>query len=371
MKRCLLIAVLLFSVSSASGDSWPVAQPKIERKDVRLDDGREYQQFTLTNDHGTKVVVVTYGATIIDVMAVDRDGKAETICLRLDRVADYYKGHPLFGSTVGRFANRIGKARFEIDGVAYDIEKNAGQNHIHGGRNGFQKRDWQASTRERDNAVTVEMTLKSPDGDAGYPGNVDVTAGFTLTSDNRLILDYRATTDRPTHVNLTNHAYWNLGGVSSGTVLDHKLTINADQTLSIDERKVPDGKKLDVEGTAFDFRKPQTIGSRIDEVPGGYDHCYVLNVKGADRTWAATAYHPKSGREMKVSTTQPGVQLYTANGLNDRYSYQQRPYGKYHGFCLETQHFPNTPNQPDFPTTLIRPGKEYRQRTVIKFGVRE
>ncbi len=336
-----------------------------------LEDGTKIDQYTMSNTNGTQVTVITYGATITGVMVPDRDGQVENVTLHLDHPADYAKGHPLFGSIVGRYANRIANAAFTIDGTEFKLTRNAGQNHIHGGQLGFQRIVWSARPIRQKDRAGVEFTHTSPDGHEGYPGRLDVKLHYLLTNDNQLVLEYWATTDKPTHVNLTNHAYWNLGGIDSGHVLQHVMMINADQYLEANPQRFPSGKLLSVEGTPLDFRTPHTIYSRLDELDSAnYDDCYVLNKQSPGvLSLAARVEDKQSGRVMEVRTTAPGVQFYTAKGLNGRQGADGFSYGPYHGFCLETQHFPDSPNKPQFPTTLLRPGETYHQVTVYQFSV--
>ncbi len=339
--------------------------------------GETVRRHTLTNAAGMRVAVMSWGATLLEISTPDREGRLENITLHLADFAAYERGHPLFGSVVGRYANRIDEGGFVIDGVRHDLATvNAKTGvHIHGGAAGLAKQVWESRGIRGDDHVGVELTHRSPDGHEGYPGQVELTVTYRLTSDNRLEIEYRARTDRPTHLNLTNHAYFNLGGAGSGEVRNHLLTLRSDRFLAIDERKIPTGEFLPVQGTSFDFRKPRRIGERLDEVEGGgYDHCYVIeNTAGRERgepVWFARLEDPESGRVMEVSTTQPGVQLYTGNYLKSSLSSPDgRPYGPHHGVCLETQHFPDSPNKPHFPSTLVRPGREYRELTVFRFSV--
>lgn len=360
----LVIACLL----PAAGGKGTVTQSVIGK----MPQGQAVHQYVLANSQGMSVTVMNYGATLTAVNMPDRNGRVENITLYLDTFDDYLKGHPLFGSVVGRFANRIAGAAFSHDGVKYPLTSNAGKNHIHGGRKGFQKVLWQGESFRGGGGVGVRFTHTSPDGHEGYPGNLQVTVVYTLTDKNELIMDYTATTDKPTHVNLTNHAYWNLNGAGSGDVLDHRLSILSGQYLRAGRDKIPTGELVDVEGTVMDFTKPHTVGSRLDKVEDkNYDHCYVLKKSEGKRlTLAACVYAPSTGRVMEVYTTQPGVQLYTAKHLNARLKTKKGPYGPYHGLCLETQHFPDTPNHPHFPSTVLRPGETYRETTVHQFRIR-
>jgi len=322
----------------------------------KLPDGTQIDLYTLTNGRGVEVCVMTLGATLTTVRAPDRDGRSDIITLHRKSFEEYRAGHPLLGSVVGRYANRIAGARFVIDGTEYKLDANAGKHHIHGGRNGFQWLPWKAQPVREDTAVGVRLELTSPDGHMGYPGTLHATVVYRLTAENELFMEYTAATDRPTHVNLTNHAYWNLAGADSGDVLEHVIQINADGYLAADEALIPTGEIVPVKGTPLDFTEPRPIGSRITELPRKYyDHCYVLRSDpGGRMVLAARVVEKRSGRVMEVHTTQPGMQFYTGNPR---------------GFCLETQHYPDSPNQPKFPSTLLRPGQKYHQVTMHRFGV--
>ncbi len=328
--------------------------------------------FTLTNANGLRVRVLNYGATLIGVDVPDRSGNLANVTLHLDEPEDYRKGHPLFGSVVGRFANRIDTGGFSIDGKRYDLQTvNAKTGvHIHGGKTGFQRQIWSGQVVENG----VKFRLTSEDGHEGFPGKLKAAVTYALSAENELQMRYEATTDKPTHVNLTNHAYWNLSGAGSGPILDHRLQLHADAILAIDERKIPTGAILPVEGSPFDFRQPQAIGSRIAAVDGGgYDHCYVLKnaAKPGELRKVAHVADPSSGRVMEVFTTAPGVQFFSANFGRPVPGAGGQNYGRHHGFCLECQHFPDSPNKPNFPPTLLRPGEVYRQLTVHKFTLRQ
>jgi aldose 1-epimerase len=336
-----------------------------------MPDGTVVHQYTLTNANGLEVKVLTYGAMITTVKVPDRDGRLDSVTLFLDPPTDYLTRRTVLGTIVGRYANRIAGAKFMLDGVEHRISANAGQNHIHGGRNGFHTTVWDAEPIQSAETVGVELMHTSPDGHEGYPGELSVKVVYKLTRDDTLRMEYTATTDKPTHVNLTNHAYWNLAGAGSGDVLNHRLMLNADRYLPVDAKKIPVGELKGVQGTPMDFTEPQTIGSRIDQVDGrNYDHCYVLNKRpGEELSLAARVVEPRSGRIMEVYTTQPGVQLYTAAGM--RLKTERVSYGSYHALCLETQHFPDSPNKSHFPSTVLRPGETYREVTVHKFSVQK
>jgi len=372
--RYIAVVCLVASVCGCSAVQKSTANSRATVTKVvigKMPDGDAVHEYTLTNSSGLEAKVLTYGATLTTVKVPDRSDNFESITLYLDSFDDYLKGHPLFGSVVGRFANRIEGAQFEIDGVAHKVTPNAGQNHIHGGREGFHKILWQADSFRKKNAVGVILRHTSGDGNEGYPGKLDVTVTYKLTDDNELVMDYAATTDKPTVLNLTNHAYWNLAGAGSGDVLDHVLTLKAESYLPSDKAKIPTGEIKPVKGTVMDFTKPETIGSRIKQVDGeNYDHCYVLN-KGKRPKFFARVVEPNSGRVMEVFTTQPGVQLYTAKHLNSKLKTSRFAYGPYHGLCLETQHYPDAPNKPNFPSTVLRPGETFKHTTIHTFSVQK
>lgn len=356
---CLFLATIGRAEVTVTKQSWG-----------SMPDGRPVDLYTLKNDAGVEARVTNYGATLVTVRCPDRHGQLADVTLHLDSLGDYLKGHPLFGSTVGRYANRIAGARFQLDGTTYEITRNAGQNHIHGGRQGYQKKLWKGEPFQQVDRAGVRLSLVSPDGEEGYPGRLEVEAVYELNEKNELKMEYWACTDKPTHVNLTNHAYWNLRGAGAGDVLDQVLTLFAQKYLPSDEQKIPRGQPRSVKGTPMDFTGPHTIGERIDQVPGGYDHCYVLDKrKAGEFTLAVRLEDPVSGRLMEVWTTQPGIQLYTANGLSDRFGADGRSYGPHHGVCFEAQRFPDTPNRPDFPSSVLRPGDTYHEVTMHRFTV--
>jgi aldose 1-epimerase len=323
----------------------------------RMPDGTAVDLYTLTNARGLEAQVSTLGATLIALRVPDRAGTFDNVLLGRSTFDEYRRA--LLGAVVGRYANRIAGARFTLDGAEYTLDANSGKHHIHGGRPGFQGQVWQAEPVREPDAVGVRLRLVSPDGQAGYPGTVRVTAVYRLTNADEVVMEYTATTDQPTHVNLTNHAYWNLAGAAAGgDVLGHVLTLHADRYLPTDKDLIPTGELRPVAGTPLDFTRPRPIGSRIGELdPKRYDHCFVLGEKTREApALAARVVEPTTGRVMDVSTTQPGVQFYTGNPR---------------GLCLETQHFPNAPNEPRFPSTVLRPGQTYRQVTVHRFAVAE
>ncbi len=334
-------------------------------------DGAQVKRYTLLNDHGMVVKVVNYGATITELRVPDRDGNIANIVLGSDTFEPYAKRHPAAASVVGRFANRIAKARFFLDGTEYRLAANSGPNHIHGGRRNFTMVVWKSEAVRLAEGSAVRLNYRSPDGEEGYPGNLDVSVTYTLTDNNELRLDYEARTDKPTVVNLTNHAYFNLAG--AGDVLNHQLWLAAEQYTPTDQERIPSGEIASVKGTPLDFTTPATIGARIDQLkprPGGYDHNYVLPEAARQGAVFARVYEPKSGRVMEVTTTEPGVQLYTGNHVRDFVGVNGSRFGPHGGVCLETQHYPDSPNKPQFPTTTLRPGEVFRSSTTFRFSSR-
>jgi aldose 1-epimerase len=343
-----------------------------------LPTGEQVQAFTLTTARGVEMRVLDYGGIIVSLKTPDRAGNLGDIVLGFDDLQGYVKSSPYFGAIAGRYANRIAKGRFTLDGTTYTLAVNNGPNALHGGLKGFDKVVWQAEPGVDSNGVRLVLRYTSDDGEEGYPGTMRTTVTYTLSDNNQLAVDYEATTDKPTPVNLTQHTYFNLAGEGSGTVLGHLLTINADRYTPIDSTSIPTGDLPSVAGTPFDFRAPTPIGARIDqsdpqlENGRGYDHNFVLNhPKGSTAlVHAAHVVDPTSGRTLDVSTTEPGVQFYTGNFLDGKVVGKNgHAYPFRGGFCLETQHFPDSPNQPQFPSTILRPGETYRSRTVFAFGV--
>ncbi|MEM9646167.1 MAG: aldose epimerase family protein, partial [Planctomycetota bacterium] len=307
-------------------------------------DGDAVTKYTLTNSAGHSVSVMNWGASLLQVNVPDRDGKLANVNAAFDSLDRYVGRHPYFGSTVGRFCNRIGNARFTIDGVDYDLDKNHGEHQLHGGKDNFSHKFWSAESVQSSGSIGIRFTLTSPDGDMGFPGEVTVTCEYRWNEANELTIAFEATTDKATHVNLTNHSYWNLGGIGTGSAMDHVATIQADQTLDVDATLIPTGALNDVDQTVFDFRQPTALGERVDQLPQtkGYDHCYVVRGKPGELRLAAKIVDPNSGRTLEIETTQPGMQLYTANHLpGDEGS---AGIGGHEAFCLETQHYPDAPN---------------------------
>jgi aldose 1-epimerase len=339
-------------------------------------DGAVVDLYTLTNGKGVEAQIITYGGTVVSLKVPDSAGKLDNVVLGFSRLEDYAESSPYFGAIIGRYGNRIGGARFMLDGVSYQLPANDKTNSLHGGKKGFDKVVWQAQEVTGDSGPALRLSHRSPDGDQGYPGNLAVTVDYSLTDDNALRIQYSATTDKPTVVNLTNHSYFNLSGESSGDVMAQEVMINADRYTPVDPGLIPTGELAPVAGTPFDFTKPTAIGARIDEgheqiVRGrGYDHNFVLN-RPADNSLALAARvrDPKTGRTLEVLTTEPGVQFYSGNFLDATLvGTGGKVYRQTTGFCLETQHFPDSPNKPDFPSTVLRPGETYRTTTVYRFG---
>ncbi|HEX9692815.1 MAG TPA: aldose epimerase family protein [Gemmatimonadales bacterium] len=340
-----------------------------------LPDGAPVTLYTLTNANGVEVRAITYGAIIVSLRVPDRDGTMGDVVLGFDDLVGYLHDPPYFGAIVGRYANRIARGRFALDGTTYELATNNGPNHLHGGLRGFDKVVWSAEPFGSDRDVGVTFSYRSPDGEEGYPGTLEVRVTYTLSANDELIVDYAATTDRPTPINLSQHSYFNLAGDVRRDVLDHVLTIDADRYTPVDRTLIPTGELADVRGTPFDFTTPTAIGARIDaddeqlRFGGGYDHNFVLSRATEGLAFAARVSEPTSGRVLRISTTEPGLQFYSGNFLDGSITGKRgRVYGPRFGFCLETQHFPDSPNQPAFPSTILRPGEEYRSRTVFAFS---
>jgi aldose 1-epimerase len=334
--------------------------------------GQAIDLYTLRNAQGTEVSIANYGASVVSVKTKDRDGKAGEITIGFDALAGYFGTHPYFGAVVGRYANRIAKGQFELGGLTYQLATNNGPNHLHGGVKGYDKAVWEA----RPGADSVELNHLSRDGDEGYPGSLNVKVVYSLNEDNILKIEYTATTDRDTFVNLSNHTYFNLAG--SGDILGHEVRIDADKFTPVDSGLIPTGELKPVKGTPFDFTKAMAVGARIDQndpqlrIGKGYDHNFVLNSGGGlEVKLAAEVYEPGSGRAVTVSTDQPGVQFYTGNFLDGTIKGRgNKPVPHRGGLCLETQHFPDSPNKAGFPTTLVKPGQPYRTVTAWQFSAR-
>ncbi|MBE7174652.1 MAG: galactose mutarotase [Williamsia sp.] len=379
MKITLLTLLFLSNFISMSEPDLSTAVPKAGISKTlfgMFPDGREADLFTLHNSAGMSAKITNYGGYIVSLTAPDKNGKLEDVTLGMTSFGDYLKGTPSLGPIIGRYGNRIANARFTLDGKEYTLAPNNNGNHIHGGPTGFDKRLWKATPIDGKEPALI-LTYLSKDGEEGYPGNLAVEVRYTLQKDNALRIDYKATTDKATVINLTNHAYFNLSGLKRD-VLNNELMIKADQYLPTTNNQIPTGERQPVAGTPFDFTKPTTVGARINDTTNtqiqyghGYDHCWIFTDKSKSLKLGATVYEPVSGRFMEMYTTEPAVQLYTANHLNGKLTgIGGVAYTRRFGLCLETQHFPDSPNQPSFPSTVLRPGDTFKSTTVYKFSAK-
>jgi aldose 1-epimerase len=340
-----------------------------------MPNGSAVDGYTITNARGTTMHVITYGGIITSLRVADRAGKVDDIVLGFDSLAGYLKDPPYFGALVGRYANRIAKGRFTVDGKTYQLPVNNGPNSLHGGTRGLDKVVWHATSFQNDTGAGVILTHVSPDGDQGYPGRLDLRVTYTLNDQNELTVHYHATTDKATPVNLSQHSYFNLTGGARRDILDHVLSLEASRYTPVDATLIPTGELAPVAGTPFDFRTPTAIGARIGQpneqlkIAGGYDHNWVLDKRGAGMAHAARVVEPTSGRTLDVYTDQPGIQFYTGNFLDGTLTGKGgRVYAHRFGLCLETQHFPDSPNHPAFPSTILQPGKAFDSQTRFVFG---
>ncbi len=369
--RCVFAAAL--ASAAMLGSSVTKTTTKVMFQGQRVD------MVTLTNKNGIEVRAISYGGIITSLKVPDRAGTLGDIVLGFDQPDTYFAEPtpPFFGAIIGRYGNRIAKGRFDVDGKAYTLATNNGPNHLHGGNKGFDKVLWSVTTKESAEGSSAVFTRTSPDGDEGYPGNLAVRVTYTLTEKNELIVEYHATTDKATPVNLTQHSYFNLAAEGSGDILGHELLISADRYTPVDDTLIPTGELAPVAGTPFDFRKASAIGARINQDNPqlkngkGYDHNWVLNRKGTGLELAARLTDPKSGRTMEITTTEPGLQFYSGNFLDGTIKGKSgHVYGLRSGLCLETQHYPDSPNQKNFPSTILRPGKSYDSKTVFTFSAK-
>jgi len=339
-------------------------------------DGKAVDIYTLTNIHGIEVRAMTYGGAIVSVKTPDKKGNFADIVLGFDSLAGYLGKNPFFGALVGRYGNRIGNAKFTLNGKEYTLAKNDGPNTLHGGLKGFDKVVWQGQSFQKSAEVGLILKYTSADGEEGYPGTLHVTVTYTLNDKNEFSIDYQAKTDKDTPINLTNHTYFNLAGEGSGTILGEELTLGADHFTPVDATLIPTGKIPSVKGTPLDFTLPNAIGTRINDhyeqlvFGGGYDHNFVINRQAPGLALAARAYDSTSGRVLEVDTTEPGVQFYTGNFLDGIAGKHGHIYNKRDAFCLETQHYPDSPNKANFPSTILKPGQTYHSTTVWKFSTR-
>lgn len=371
------VVVLILVVGLAGFGVTANAEMKVEKELFGEFEGKKVDLYTLTNAKGLEMKVTTYGGIVTSLKVPDRNGKMGDIVLGYNNLEGYVKNNPYFGCIVGRYGNRIGKAKFLVDGKEYTLAKNNGENSLHGGIKGFDKVVWDAKAIMGDDSVGVELKYMSKDGEEGFPGNLDVTVVYTMTNDNEFKIDYFATTDKPTVVNLTHHSYWNFAGEGSGDILGHELMINADTFTPVDEGLIPTREMPTVKGTPMDFRTLTAIGARIDadykqlKFGKGYDHNWVLNKQQWAMTLAATLYEPTTGRLMEIYTMEPGIQFYAGNFLDGSIIGKSgKPYEFRNGLCLETQHYPDSPNKPNFPSVVLRPGEEYRTTTIHKFSTK-
>ena len=345
----------------------------------KTSDGEAVEKYIISHPVGLEMSVITYGGIITSLKVPDKDGEYEDVVLGFDSLSQYEAGNPYFGAIIGRYGNRIAKGKFSLDGTEYVLETNDGENHLHGGEKGFDKVVWDAEVAEDEDSVALKLSYTSPDMEGGYPGNLETVVTYTITSDNSLDIKYEATTDKKTIVNLTQHSYFNLSADFSEKILDHVVEINADQFLPVDETLIPTGELKPVEGTPFDFTEPKKIDAELDKETTneqlkrglGYDHCWVLNEQDSGLRFAASAYHAESGRFMEVFTDEPAIQFYIGNFLDG--TLPAKGGGKYEkrtGFCLETQHYPDSPNQEGFPSVVLEPGEKYTSQTSYKFSVK-
>ena len=375
----IVFFVILCSCDKQNGLSSQERQDEmdIKKEDFgKTPDGTNVELYTLSNSNGMRVKIMTYGGIVVSMEVPDAAGKTSDVVLGYDNLDDYVKNNPYFGCIVGRYGNRIGAGKFTLDGVEYKLAINNGPNHLHGGLKGFDKVVWKAEQLKDADQVGLKLAYTSKDMEEGYPGNLDILVTYTLTDKNELKIDYEATTDKATPVNLTNHSYFNLAGQGSGDILAHELMLNADRCTPVDEGLIPTGELLPVEGTVMDFTKPMAVGARIGsdyeqiKFGGGYDHNWVLNKEGDELSLAAKVYEPTSGRVMEVYTTEPAIQFYAGNFLDGTITGKEgKVYKHRYAFCLETQHYPDSPNKPDFPSTIISPGEKYATTTIYKFSV--
>jgi aldose 1-epimerase len=339
-------------------------------------EGESVDIYTLTNSEGMEVGAITFGGIITSIRVPDRNGKRDDVALGFNSLESYLKNPPYLGAIIGRYGNRIGRGQFTLDGKTYTLAINNRPNHLHGGIKGFDKIVWKAESFKSSDSVGIIFTHTSPDGDEGYPGTLSLRVTYTLNNKNEIAFDYEASTDKPTPVNLTQHSYFNLAGEGSGDILGHMMMIHASKITPVDQSLIPTGELTSVEGTPFDFRKPTAIGARIDDndmqlrYGSGYDHNFVLDRNGNGLVLAAHVEEPTSGRVLEISTTEPGMQFYTGNFLDGTLTGKAgRPYKQRTGFALETQHYPDSPNKPAFPNTILKPGETYRSKTVFAFTV--
>jgi aldose 1-epimerase len=375
MKNLGLILIVIVATFSActKPKQKSIEMPYKNENFESVIDGKPTRLFTMENKNGMVVTLTNYGAKIVSIYAPGRDGKFADVMLGFKSIAEYQQYGASHGAVVGPFANRIANASFTIDSVTYNLPVNNGKNCLHSGPDSWYRKVWDF---QKDGNITV-FTLTSADGEFGFPGNKTAKTTYTLTDDNELKIDYEITTDKSCHINITNHSYFNLRGEGNGDILNHQLVINADRSTPVNAEMIPTGDITDIRGTELDFTTPKVIGDRIDSqnqqlvFGSGYDFNYVINKTNGELAFAASAYEPENGRYMEVFTTEPGVQLYTGNHLSGKEIGKAGvAYTKRTGFCLETQHFPDSPNQPGFPSTLVQPGETFKSTTIYKFSAK-
>jgi aldose 1-epimerase len=375
LRVTITVMLSFFMATIAVSGLQAEAKSKMQKQSFgKTDDGQQTDLYILTNKNGMETSITNYGGTVVTLKVPDRNGKLDDVVLGYDKLDDYAAGKAYFGAIIGRYANRIAHAKFTLDGITYTLPKNDGDNHLHGN---FNKRVWTAKDVSTSAGQALELTYLSKDGEEGFPGNLSVKVVYTLTDQNELKIDYSATTDKDTVLNLTNHCYFNLAGQGNGDILQHQLMIRADRFPPVDASLIPTGELRSVKGTPFDFTTATAIGARIDQddqqlkLGRGYDHNWVLNSGTAGSlSLAAQAYEPHSGRLLEVSTTEPGLQFYTGNFLDGIRGKGGKVYNRRYAFCLETQHFPDSPNHPNFPSTVLKPGQSFRSTTVYRFSTK-
>jgi aldose 1-epimerase len=382
MNRLICHAAMLMlitGIASCGGNKQPstentetMTKPGVTSKDWGEVDGKKVQLYSLTNKNGETVTITNYGGIVTSWVTPDKHGNKSSVIIGMDSLSEYLKKPPYFGALIGRYGNRIGDAKFTLDGKTYQLAANNGKNSLHGGNKGFDKVVWDATPGTDSTKPSLTLSYLSKDGEEGYPGNLKVTVVYTLTDDDALNIDYSAETDKATPVNLTNHSYFNLTGSTANTILNHTLMIDADHYTPVDTSLIPTGKIEPVKGTPFDFTKPEAIGARIDSVKGGYDHNFVLNRKDSSLQLVAVLSDTLSGRKLEVYTTEPGLQFYSGNFLDGKFSsHDGKPVNFRTALCLETQHFPDSPNKPNFPSTILKPGQKYHSETKYKISVQK
>jgi len=371
--------MLLTGIASCGENKQPstentetMSKPGVSSKDWGEVDGKKVQLYSLTNNNGVTVTISNYGGTVTSWVTPDKHGNKSSVIIGMDSLSEYLKKPPYFGALIGRYGNRIGDAKFTLDGKTYQLAANNGKNSLHGGNKGFDKVVWDATPGTDSTRPSLTLSYLSKDGEEGYPGNLKVTVVYSLSNDDELNIDYTAETDKATPVNLTNHSYFNLTGSTANTILNHTLMIDADHYTPVDTSLIPTGKIEPVKGTPFDFTKAEAIGARIDSVKGGYDHNFVLNRKDSSLQLVAVLSDTMSGRKLEVYTTEPGLQFYSGNFLDGKFSsHDGKPVNFRTALCLETQHFPDSPNKPNFPSTILKPGQKYHTETKYKISVQK